>query len=83
MSWRGYATGSSTGAHPLATEERLLSSDEAADFLRVSRHTLPMWRRFGRSPPYRKLGRRVVYRLADLEAFVASFPRRCGNETSP
>ena len=69
------ATGSSTVTQTVGNE-RLLSSDEAADFLRVSRYTLPTWRRLGRSPPYRKLGRRVIYSMTDLEAFVGALPRR-------
>lgn len=75
MVCRTDATGSSTAMQTVANE-RLLSSDEAADFLRVSRYTLPSWRRLGRSPPYRKLGRRVIYSMTDLEAFVETLPRR-------
>lgn len=57
-------------------DSQLLSSDEAADFLRISRKTLPTWRALGKSPPFRKLGTRVVYTRSDLEAFVKALPRR-------
>ncbi len=35
----------------------------------VSRRTLQRWRQEGKGPPYVKLGRRVAYRLADIEAW--------------
>ena len=34
--------------------------------------TLERWRATGRGPKFVKLGRRVAYRLVDLEAFVAA-----------
>lgn len=43
------------------------SNDEAADFLRLSPRTLEKYRVRGGGPPFRKLGRRVVYARADLE----------------
>jgi hypothetical protein len=38
----------------------------------VSPRTLEQWRWQGRGPLYLKLGGRVVYRLADVEAFEAA-----------
>ncbi len=35
----------------------------------ISRHTLDRWRWAGEGPTFLKLGGRVVYRLADIEAF--------------
>lgn len=45
---------------------------EAALFLGVARQTMANWRSQRRGPAYLKLGRRVVYRLSDLEDFIQS-----------
>jgi predicted DNA-binding transcriptional regulator AlpA len=53
---------------PIAeTRSSFYSNDEAADFLRLSPRTLEKYRVRGGGPPFRKLGRRVVYALSDLE----------------
>jgi len=52
--------------NPLTTES------EAASLLRVSLTSLRRWRREGRGPVYRKLGRTVRYRPDDLSDFVAA-----------
>ena len=52
---------------------RLLSEREASAHLGpVSVRTLQDWRVRGIGPAYTKLGRRVAYAVADLEAFMAS-----------
>jgi hypothetical protein len=52
---------------PLVDEKR------AAEILGISAGTLSVWRCVRRYPlPYTKIGRAVRYRLADLEAFIAS-----------
>lgn len=48
----------------------LLTPDEVAELLRTSPGTLRYWRHVGIGPPSFKLGRRVKYRRADLEAWV-------------
>ena len=52
--------------------EVFLSTREAAAFLRLSPQTLANWRakRFG--PAYHKFGRRVRYKMTDLERFTNS-----------
>jgi predicted DNA-binding transcriptional regulator AlpA len=52
---------------------RILSvrTEEAAKLLSVSRKTLEKWRCSGSGPKYSKLGRIVVYRVADLESFMS------------
>jgi predicted DNA-binding transcriptional regulator AlpA len=45
---------------------------EASVFLRLSERTLERLRGRGGGPKYSRLGRRVVYRRADLDAWVAS-----------
>ena len=47
-----------------------LKTEEAAEFLRVKPTTLEQWRWNGKGPRYCKLGRSVIYRRADLEAFM-------------
>ena len=37
----------------------------------ISHRTLERWRWTGEGPQYLKVGKRVVYRLADVEAFEA------------
>ena len=49
-----------------------LSSRELAARWSISRRTLDRWRWAGEGPPFLKLGGRVVYRLADIEAFEAA-----------
>ena len=47
-------------------EHTLLTTDEAAAFLRVTRSTLDHYRCVGRGPIYRKHGVRVFYTKASL-----------------
>jgi hypothetical protein len=49
---------------------RYLMTEEAAEFLRLSARTLEKHRNTGTGPRYRKLGRRVCYTIADLEAWA-------------
>ncbi len=52
-------------------DSQLFTEREAAQFLRVSPGTLSVWRSTKRYPlRFVKIGYRVFYRLADLEAFV-------------
>jgi excisionase family DNA binding protein len=50
----------------------VLGSREAATYLNLSLRTLEDWRRTGTGPAFAKLGSRVVYRVADLDAWVAA-----------
>ena len=51
----------------------LLTPDETARKLRVTVETLAIWRCTKRYPlPYVKVGRRVMYRPADVDAFIDS-----------
>ena len=49
---------------------RYLRTPEAARFLGLSGRTLEKHRTYGTGPRYSKLGGRVVYALADLQAWV-------------
>ena len=44
---------------------------ELARRWRMSHRTLERWRWLGLGPPHIKLGGRVIYRLADIEAYEA------------
>ena len=53
---------------------------EAAKALRLSERTLERMRLTGLGPVFVKAGRRVLYRQADLEAWVASQVRASTSE---
>lgn len=57
---------------PTARPQRYLTNDEAADYLRLSPRTLEKQRVIGGGPKFRKFGRRVMYALADLDAWADS-----------
>lgn len=56
---------------------KLLSTPEAAEFLGLSRQSLEKWRCLGEGPLFIKCGRRVKYRLSDLEVWLNS--RACAS----
>lgn len=41
-----------------------------AERVGVKKNTLETWRTQGRGPKFVKIGRRVMYRVADVEAFL-------------
>ncbi len=49
---------------------RYLTNDEAAEYLRLSPRTLEKQRVIGGGPRFRKFGRRVMYAVADLDAWA-------------
>lgn len=57
----------------------LLDEKQAAEVLTVTPGTLSVWRSTGRYQiPFVKVGRRVRYRRADLEAWLAARTRTNG-----
>jgi predicted DNA-binding transcriptional regulator AlpA len=52
------------------TTSALLNAQNAADWTGLSTSTLAKLRLTGNGPTYSKLGRRVVYRVGDLEAWI-------------
>jgi len=50
--------------------QRYLTNDEAAGYLRLSPRTLEKQRVIGGGPTFRKFGRRVMYAMADLDAWA-------------
>ena len=57
--------------HPAGREPELLTITEAADLLRAPVATLRYWRHLGTGPRSFRLGRRVLYRTDDLQAWIA------------
>lgn len=55
----------------VAQPQRYLTNDEAAAYLRLSPRTLEKQRVIGGGPKFRKFGRRVMYAVADLDAWAA------------
>ncbi len=56
--------------------DRLLTPDAAGAVLGIARQTLARWRVEGKGPPFIKLGSRVAYRRATLDAWVLERERR-------
>ena len=50
--------------------EELLSVDEAAKILKVSRLTLYKWRGNRKGPNYCRIGNRYYYRKKDLDKYI-------------
>lgn len=53
-------------------EDTLLTPKQAAERLGVSHITLARWRVQGRGLPFIRLGGRIRYSIADIEAWIAS-----------
>lgn len=58
-----------------------LDPKAAAIYLNVSIRCLEDWRKRGTGPPWKKVGRRVLYRFADLDAYLARGSQ--GTRTAP
>lgn len=55
---------------------QLLSIEELADYLRIPRTTIYVWRSNGVGPPGIKIGRHVRFRRDDVEAWLEKRTRR-------
>lgn len=61
--------------------ERLLNTEEASQYLGVTRDTLAIWRTTRRYElPYIKVGRLVKYRLTDLDEWLNNRTKEKNNE---
>ena len=56
----------------METTARRLSEREASSHLGLSVRTLQDWRQRRTGPAYSKIGRRVVYDVMELDAFLAA-----------
>lgn len=65
--------------HPKERPVRHLHQEDLARRWNISCRTLERWRWLDQGPPYLKVGARVVYRLADIEAYEAAHMRSGGS----
>lgn len=63
------------------SQRRMLRTDEAAAYCGSSASTFEKLRLFGGGPRYVKLGRRVVYDQADLDAWLDANRRASTSDT--
>ena len=54
----------------------LYTTEEAASYLRSNARTLARWRYAGHGPAFTKIGRRVAYQRASLDAFIQQQTRQ-------
>ena len=50
-------------------DDRNVSLEEGASRLGISPHTLRNWSVYQRRVPFLRMGRRILFKLSDLEAF--------------
>jgi hypothetical protein len=60
-------------------EKRYVTTEEAATYSGIPASTLRFWRAGGKGPNYFKPAGRVLYDLAELDAFIRSSIRRSGS----
>jgi excisionase family DNA binding protein len=66
---------------PGAADRPILTTTDAAIYLGLALQTLAKMRLAGDSPPYFKLGRRVLYKREELDAWLALRRRRSTSDT--
>jgi predicted DNA-binding transcriptional regulator AlpA len=64
----------------VADTRPLLSTADVADFLGVSASALNKWRLTGSGPRFIRLGSRIAYRPAEVDAFIESRSCRSTSE---
>lgn len=60
--------------------DRYMTTQEVAQLLRAPAETVRFWRHIGKGPPSFKVGRRVLYAVEDVEAFIAKARSGSGGE---
>ena len=63
--------------------KRLLVASDAAHYIGLAPQTLAKFRGTGESPPYHKIGRRVMYDRETLDAWLAERRRRSTSDSGP
>lgn len=56
--------------HKMQANSDLLATAAAAPYIKHAESTMNRWRVEGSGPPFIKLGRKVFYRKADLDAWL-------------
>lgn len=67
---------------PVETEQLYLDTKEAARLLCVKPRTLMFWREKRRGPVFYRPGNKVLYKVEDLENFIASWYVEPQNQVS-
>ena len=49
-----------------------ITTEEVAEILRAPAETIRYWRHVGKGPASFKIGRKVLYAVEDVEAFIAA-----------
>ena len=65
-----------TGDHIVSVPTAVLTTAEAAEYLRISERTLIRWRVQRRGPPWTYAGRQVRYRRTDLDGYLEQRSRK-------
>lgn len=65
-------SGSHDALDAASTKQRWLTTEQLATHLSVSTVTLKLWRARARGPRFHKIGRKVRYERADVDAWLAS-----------
>lgn len=60
----------------MSSTTQLLTPRETADRLGVAPKTLAKWRCESKGPAFVRVGSRIMYSAADVEAFITALPRR-------
>jgi predicted DNA-binding transcriptional regulator AlpA len=74
-------TSDATHVLPAGISPHLLNVDQAAAYCGVSKSYLDKARLTGEGPPFYKIGRRVLYAVADLSAWLAERRRYSTSES--
>lgn len=66
---------------PAPGTEPMLAASDAAAYMGLAPQTLAKMRLYGDSPPFYKLGRRVLYKRGELDSWIAARRRRSTSDT--
>ena len=75
-------TQQSQHANPALANDELLTISEVAAIVRAPVATMRYWRHLGTGPRSFRLGRRVVYRAGDLQAWIDAQSRASNSGTA-
>lgn len=65
-----------TPKHTAVLPRAVMSPRRAAEYLDTTEGTLSQWRHRGEGPPFVRMGRKVVYRVETLDAWLLSLEQR-------
>jgi hypothetical protein len=60
------------GSNQNSEQDKILTDPQFTQTYNFSPRTTETWRRNGNGPPFLRIGRRVFYRLSDIEAWLAT-----------